>query len=1461
MTQTIDTTVGTLLDLAARKATGSIVVGGRRIVLRQGEVSNVEGSSNDIDFERFLFETSRLSPQRIERIREQAKQYALSFAEAISQHHDLESTIKDTWRALWLHRLRLGLSEADDESSFTPYAPPSPTECKTKLIYLLLDALKNDAQDELADEIGRSANSLWKWTDNPLTEQARKWATLEEPDPASTVMDALQRNPAATPRFAALLKAKLIEISYTKRSNPSNASKKSDPRARTRTHTYQPASKLSEGITQEIDLLTFDPRITPKEDAPEQTKATSSEKGEETQPFSLGEQRVPPPLPKEPNLASSRAEEPRKDTLRPFGAAPRKGPVRQAPPSPGEGAQTSIYLREFPEPSIRLDDPLEEIESKLSGKSTSRLQAHEISELWQRIGHIWIHTLKSPTEALRAYREAVAADPSNIEASESAINIAQSLAERELSLAYAKAAVGHAKAEQRVAALHLLSFAALRVSNSELALEALRELAQSCPSDPEIYELQARALALSGTVDDVESFSLATCKAAVLWASSHSERALALLCWGLQVCPTSERILQSYVALLNSLDKKDAAEIISQWFWLQHTPDDKNSSVSRLSIVIAEIFSGKDIRSSDDHKQLERFLEVRHVFGDAPPILAAIAEVANRVSDHAVMREVADTWFHITPLDPGAALVRLLARCETRNTGPICQAAFDVLDSVFLHPATLDALRLTLQRLLRIGSVGAALRVAEQAFHVVGHLFNTDDKGLGNTLEDLRRAPGADDFSLTTLEHGLNDMQGEDRAEALLRIADFHRQKKRFVGEMRALLRVLALEPTNKIAFNRLEELLVNSGRYSRLKALYALRMNHASRPEEKWECLLDLIAIAYRVEHDTQEAEQFLSEIIADRERFPAALFIAAGTLVTMKRANDAIKLLLDAGKDDRDLFIRCSLQAAKIAEEDLQDGAQALRFVADALLDSGQSVLLPTFERLALKTDAVAQAQKVFDAFARQALGRHGRRAIYYRAGRWFELAGALALALNAYRTAFEEKPAPGIIFFSLCRTAESTGNFELSVKSNITLAESPLPDAERAQCYRHAAQLSFDHLNSPQTATEFAAKAWELERSDTCKATMMRYAKACLSPDGRPPEWLEALMNSLQLDLPLPKKDRPDTKASSQPASENLSSDALELLQTSPWQTSALPALLQQTNRPHFRFYASMAEHMRSFYSNETQAPSAISSEWLSKDFDSFELLTSAEFQRHAPIFERLWLAANPVFRKPLALYQLKESDRLSPLDAPITLGRAYMTGNRVLRTEQPALYRKHPGADELKVIATAKPAIMFGPHLDLSEQRLVFRMAYNLQLTSPALVLFATLDSHEGDALIEALHAAFGDTRTRAPSKNAAKLGAELWETMPKKDQDWMRKTMAQTPELPNFSSFRQAAFDSALRAGLLVSGSLRVAIEALASFDSSFSPLSLATEEGFQSICKQNSSMQTLIRFAFSPELAELFTIP
>lgn len=207
----------TLLELAERGASGEIAIGGRKLVLHEGQVIGVLPAPGDEPLDSFLVKAGRLDDAGARTARSKSEMGGTPLIRELEQVLT-PAQLTQGLRALWLDRLVFGLQTDVDAgqglNDFEPAAALSTRagEHRTPLLELLLDALARRAGERDAGLVGSQANKLLIWHDSSHRAAAESWAELPVLDPPR-VARLLATSPAAASRIAALLRAGLVFLS------------------------------------------------------------------------------------------------------------------------------------------------------------------------------------------------------------------------------------------------------------------------------------------------------------------------------------------------------------------------------------------------------------------------------------------------------------------------------------------------------------------------------------------------------------------------------------------------------------------------------------------------------------------------------------------------------------------------------------------------------------------------------------------------------------------------------------------------------------------------------------------------------------------------------------------------------------------------------------------------------------------------------------------------------------------------------------------------------------------------------------------------------------------------------------------------------------------------------------------------------------------------------------------------
>jgi len=254
------------------------------------------------------------------------------------------------------------------------------------------------------------------------------------------------------------------------------------------------------------------------------------------------------------------------------------------------------------------------------------------------------------------------------------------------------------------------------------------------------------------------------------------------------------------------------------------------------------------------------------------------------------------------------------------------------------------------------------------------------------------------------------------------------------------------------------------------------------------------------------------------------------------------------------------------------------------------------------------------------------------------------------------------------------------------------------------------------------------------------------------------------------------------------------------------------------------------------------------------DPGSLLTDSRLLAPLSLLQLAWETATPLFRKTLPELGLVGTDRLSPL-GPSPAAQALREAQEILRPGDIDAFRKRLGSATVQVLATTPPAVLLSPDLDDEEDadRLRFRVARAVELTRPELVLLATLDEAAGATLLDGLRAAFGPPEAvESVGRDAAALAAELWRTVPARDQNRMRALLEETADDRfTYPRLHTEVLAAAARAGLLVAGSVRASLLGLSQDEPALRAHALDDERDWVLSCARSSSLRALVRLSLS----------
>lgn len=246
-----------------------------------------------------------------------------------------------------------------------------------------------------------------------------------------------------------------------------------------------------------------------------------------------------------------------------------------------------------------------------------------------------------------------------------------------------------------------------------------------------------------------------------------------------------------------------------------------------------------------------------------------------------------------------------------------------------------------------------------------------------------------------------------------------------------------------------------------------------------------------------------------------------------------------------------------------------------------------------------------------------------------------------------------------------------------------------------------------------------------------------------------------------------------------------------------------------------------------------------------------LADPSFAPLGAIWALLWEQALPLFREtPEA--PPDPNARVTRV-ATTPEARAFAAALDALgREDLPAFYFDRAGEPALVLARTAPPSILAGPGFAEDEPSMRFALGRAVHLTLPEHILIATLSPERLRMIAAAVTAAFGPAdEGEAVERDAAALASELWRTMPARAQTSARELLIEAGERWSDVDVAKRAVEAAgLRAGLVASGHLGVAVRAACASDPELAALDLATEDGLARAL-QAEPVRSLVRLAFA----------
>ncbi|MFT3922361.1 MAG: hypothetical protein QM778_07500 [Myxococcales bacterium] len=486
---------------------------------------------------------------------------------------------------------------------------------------------------------------------------------------------------------------------------------------------------------------------------------------------------------------------------------------------------------------------------------------------------------------------------------------------------------------------------------------------------------------------------------------------------------------------------------------------------------------------------LPLFRAARNVLGESPELLSLLAQAQYGVNDARGQRETLEAHLELAPFDALPALALLTLHASGNDADAIERALRVALAAERYGEGTILLAGGVLDRLWLLGHRKQAVSAVLLAVDELGENADSLLDWAAQCVDEL------DDARLTraVLERMVVRATGEARSAALRKLALFHQAQGTRSGEARAYLRLLALEPADSVALDRLAFLYAETRELERLMAVLTLRLELSESQSERRERLLSLACAALDLADDPAGAEDLVRAALASfpelaEESEPTIDVVrrGVGLLLGSRSPQLAFDLLLSMS-EVASVTRACELvdEAVNIAEHHLGNRDLALRAATLGLESHPQyTAFLLHFERLALELGDVATGREVYRHLASAAMGIHGRRALLYRAGRWLERAGAPSDALEAVEHAFALAPSEGAMLTALERLARVAGEHEALVRALDLLAQGASVARERSRLLLRAGRVCDEDMGNPDTALlcyERALRAWPDQESE--------------------------------------------------------------------------------------------------------------------------------------------------------------------------------------------------------------------------------------------------------------------------------------------------------------------------------------------------------------------------------------------
>jgi hypothetical protein len=235
--------------------------------------------------------------------------------------------------------------------------------------------------------------------------------------------------------------------------------------------------------------------------------------------------------------------------------------------------------------------------------------------------------------------------------------------------------------------------------------------------------------------------------------------------------------------------------------------------------------------------------------------------------------------------------------------------------------------------------------------------------------------------------------------------------------------------------------------------------------------------------------------------------------------------------------------------------------------------------------------------------------------------------------------------------------------------------------------------------------------------------------------------------------------------------------------------------------------------------------------------------------------LWEGAMQLFARAAASYGITGLERVVPGPSS-SIARLYESAMRVLDAPRIPLFvvRSSNGTAGSHVALLTPPSVILAGDLREETVDVRFALGRGMSAALPQNVLRLGLAPAEGQTLLAAMHAAFGQPEAgRSVESRAARLAESFWQIVPARTQRRLQEILGSAP-LPDYEELVARAHQSGRRVGLFLAGDFAFATRALLS-ESAARVDEPPTLSSLRSLCEQVPQLADLLRLAVSPEYA------